>query len=273
MVKLFKFNHLTNTLKIMKKLLNQLIDLPNMVNSKLPMNNFISRVEGSEKNIAKRVGRFYQISAFIVLITSLLSVLSPIWNGGMGEGLSLVGVVLTIIIWVYAAFPISRLIRRTGDSLADSKSEIVDFVFRDLAVANIKLFGHVGALVALFGAFCMTISWATSIDVSGDFITSWLANIDYAYALPMATVTALAESLRLVFISNIVNNWSNWDPTLAAGSAWSEDGFFAVLWEYVGVVIILAKLYVALAIYNFFYGIITSLVKWIKRPYLPFRTS
>ena len=90
----------------------------------------------------------------------------------------------------------------------------------------------------------------------------------------MAAVTALAESLRLEFLSNILaNDWSNWDPTQAAGAAWSSDGLFAVLWEYVGVVVVLAKMYVALAIYHFFYGIITSLVNWIKSPYLPFKTS
>ena len=259
---------------MMTNKLNQLIDLPKMVNSKLPMNNFNSLVEGSEHNIASRVGSFYRISALIVLITSLIAVLSPIWSGGMGTGLSLVGSVLAILIWVYAAFPITQLIRSAGDGLAESKSGIMDFVFRDLAVANIKLFGLAGALVALFGAFCMTISWATSIDVSPDFGTSWVANIDYAYALPMAAVTALAESLRLEFLSNILaNDWSNWDPTQAAGAAWSSDGLFAVLWEYVGVVVVLAKMYVALAIYHFFYGIITSLVNWIKSPYLPFKTK
>ena len=244
-----------------------------MINSKLPMNNFNSMVEGSENNVSKWAGNFYTVSALVILVTSLFYVLSPIWSGDMGEGAGILGNVLSMLIWVYAAFPIAQVVRSTGDSLAESKSGIVDFVFRDLAVANIKLLGHVGALVALFGAICMTITWATSLDVSGGFMTDWTTNIEYAYGLPMAAVASLTELLNLGFIGGVLADWSAWDPTLAAGEAWSVDGLYSVLWQYVGVVAILAKLYVTLAIYNFFYAIISSLVKWIKSPYLPFKTS
>ncbi|MFT4942412.1 MAG: hypothetical protein ACJAYD_000182 [Patiriisocius sp.] len=257
----------------MEKILTQFFDLPKMINSKLPMNNFNSMVEGSEHNVAKWAGNFYTVSALVILVTSLFYVLSPIWNGGMGEGSGALGNVVSMLICVYAAFPIAQVVRSAGDSLASSKSGIVDFVFRDLAVANIKLLGHVGALVALFGAICMTITWATSLDVSGSFMTDWTSNIDYAYALPMAAVASLTELLNLGFIGGVLADWSAWDPTSASGEAWSVNGFYAVLWQYVGVVAILAKLYVALAIYYFFYGIISSLVKWIKSPYLPFKTS
>jgi hypothetical protein len=51
---------------------------------------------------------------------------------------------------VYAAFPISQVIRAAGDSLAESKSGTIDFIFKDLALANIKVLGHVAAIVALF---------------------------------------------------------------------------------------------------------------------------
>jgi hypothetical protein len=257
----------------MEKILTQFLDLPKTINSKLPMNSFNAMVEGSEQNVAKWVGTFYTVSALVILITSLLYVLSPIWSGGMGEGIGIVGNVLSILIWVYAAFPIAQVVRSTGDTLAGSKSGIVDFVFRDLAVANIKLLGHVAALVALFSALCMTITWATSLNISGSFMTDWTANIDYAYALPMAAVAALTDLLNLQFIGGIFADWSGWDPTMSAGDHWSVGGLYSVLWEYVGVLAILAKLYVALAIYYFFYGIISSLVKWIKSPYLPFRTN
>ncbi|MBT3587664.1 MAG: hypothetical protein HN507_03330, partial [Flavobacteriaceae bacterium] len=136
----------------MKKNVKKFFDLPKTINSKLPMNNFNSVVEGSEDNVAKWVGTFYTVAALVILISSLLYVLSPIWSGGMGEGTGMLGTVISMLIWVYAAFPIAQVIRSTGDSLAGSKSGIVDFVFRDLAVANIKLLGYVTALVALFGA-------------------------------------------------------------------------------------------------------------------------
>jgi hypothetical protein len=258
----------------MEKILNKLIDLPQMINSKLPGNTFNASVENSEGNIPKWVGKFYSISALLVLLASLMVTLSPIWSGGMGEKLDILANILSMLIWVYAAFPISQVIRAAGDSLASSKSGTIDFIFKDLAIANIKVFGHVAALVALFGAFAMTLSWVTTMNISGDFSTEWTSNIAYAYALPMAATAELANALHLEFLGNILaNDWTNWDPTMAAGEAWSLNGFYSVVWEYVGVAVVLAKLYVSLAIYKFFYSIISSLVNWIKSPYLPFKTK
>mgnify|MGYP001565792626 CR=1 FL=1 len=259
----------------MKNFLNQVLDLPQMINSKLPMNNFNSLVSDSESGIASWVGKFYTVSALVVLVGSIIAVLSPIWSGGMGEGIDIVGSVLTIIIWVYAAFPISQVIRSAGDSLAESKSGIINFIFKDLAIANIKVLGHVAALVALFGAFAMTLSWVTSINISGDFATEWISNVDYAYALPMAALAELTNGIvGLEFVSNIlVNDWSTWDPTLAAGGAWTWEGLMSVAWEYIGVVVVLAKLYVVLALYHFFYGLISSLVNWVQSPYIPFKSK
>jgi len=259
----------------MKKFLNQVLDLPQMINSKLPMNTFNSWANDSEGNIASWVGKFYTVSALVVLIGSLMAVLSPLWSGGMGEGLDIVSSIVTMVVWVYAAFPIAQMIRSTGDSLSESKSGIVNFVFKDLAVANIKLLGRVTALVALFGALAMTLSWLTTLNVSMDYSTDWLANIDYAYALPMAAVSEVTNGLiGLEFIGNILaNDWTNWDPTMAAGAPYSWDGLMAVAWEYVGVVVIFAKLYVVLAFYHFFYGLISSFVAWVQNPYLPFKSK
>lgn len=259
----------------MEKILNQVLDLPQMINSKLPMNTFNSWANDSEGNIASWVGKFYTVSALVVLIGSLITVLSPVWSGGMGEGLDIIGNLLTMVIWAYAAFPIAQVIRSTGDSLSESKSGIINFVFKDLAIANIKLLGHVAALVALFGALAMTLAWVTTLSISGDFATDWIANIDYAYGLPMAAVGELTNGLvGLEFVGNILaNDWTNWDPTMAAGAAWSWEGLMSVAWEYVGVVVVLAKLYVVLAFYHFFYGLLSSFVSWVKSPYLPFKSN
>ena len=258
----------------MEKILNKLLDLPQVVNSKLPGNTFNSWVQDSEGNIPSWVGKFYTVSALVVLLTSLIVILSPIWEGGMGEEMDILAKILYMLIWVYAAFPISQVIRSAGDSLAASKSGTIDFIFKDLALANIKVIGHVAAIVALFGAFAMTLSWATSLNVSGDFATGWVENINYAYALPMAATAELANLLNLSFIGDILaNDWSNLELTKASGSSWSWNGLISVAWEYVGVAVVLAKLYVVLAIYKFFYSIISSLVNWLKSPYLPFKSK
>ena len=142
----------------MEKILNKLLDLPQVVNSKLPGNTFNSWVQDSEGNIPAWVGKFYTVSALVVLLTSLVVILSPVWSGGMGEKMDILANVLSMLIWVYAAFPISQVIRSAGDGLAASKSGTVDFIFKDLALANIKVLGHVAAIVALFGAFAITLS-------------------------------------------------------------------------------------------------------------------
>ena len=194
----------------MEKFLNKLIDLPQLINSKLPGNTFNAGVQDSEGNIPKWVGKFYSISALVVLLASLMVTLSPIWSGGMGEKLDILANILSMLIWVYAAFPISQVIRSAGDSLAASKSGTIDFIFRDLAIANIKIFGHVAALVALFGAFAMTLSWANSMSISGDFAKGWIENINYAYALPMADTAELTNLLNLSFIGDILaKDWAN----------------------------------------------------------------
>ena len=51
------------------------------------------------------------------------------------------------------------------------------------------------------------------------------------------------------------------------------DAALAVGWEFVQVVIILAKLYVVLAFYHFFWGVLNTFFNWIKSPYLPFKSS
>ena len=56
----------------MEKILTQLFDLPKMINSKLPMNNFNSMVEDSEHNVANWTGKFYTVSALVILLTSLM---------------------------------------------------------------------------------------------------------------------------------------------------------------------------------------------------------
>ena len=144
----------------MEKILNQILDLPHMVNQKLPKNNFNAMVEGSEGSFGGWAGTFYKIGALVLLLGMLLTAITGGIDAinsadGIGKGTA----VVCMLILIYAAFPIAQTVRSAGDSLAGSKSGIVDFFFRDLIVANIKLFGHAGALVALFGAFCATLGW------------------------------------------------------------------------------------------------------------------
>tara|TARA_B110000459_G_scaffold2958_1_gene3356 strand:- start:35 stop:250 length:216 start_codon:yes stop_codon:yes gene_type:complete len=67
----------------------------------------------------------------------------------------------------------------------------------------------------------MTLTWATSLDVSEGIMTGWTA---------AAAVSSLAELLNLGFVGGVLADWSAWDPTLTAGDHWSLSGLYAVLW-------------------------------------------
>ena len=259
---------------IMEKFVNMVLDFPHMVNQKLPKNGFNEMMDNSEKSISGWVGTFFKVGALVVLIAMLISVFTAgmeAFNGAEG-GLGKASAILCMLILLYAAFPIAQVIRSAGDSLAASKSGMVDFFFKDVIVANIKAFGHITALVALFGAICATIGWILS---SGGMSmnVSIVDGFADAYGLPIDAMAAFMSMLGLEFVGGVIEYFFSMDVTGSEATGYNLDGALAVGWEYVQVVVILVQLYVALAFYSFFYGILSSLFNWIKSPYLPFKSS
>jgi hypothetical protein len=149
---------------------------------------------------------------------------------------------------------------------------MVDFVFKDVVVESIKLFGHIAALTALFGAICSLVGWI--LGSSGMMAGADLHEVfEYLYGLPAAAMTAFMGMLGLGFVDGVIEGFLNWDVTGSEASGYTIDGALAVGWEFVQVVIILAKLYVVLAFYHFFWGVLNTFFNWIKSPYLPFKSS
>ena len=259
----------------MEKILNQILDLPQMVNQKLPKNTFNNIMEGSEGSFGSWAGTFYKIGALVVLIGILVAAIT----GGIdainsAEGLGKVTAVICMLILIYAAFPIAQTVRSAGDSLGESKNGIVDFIFRDLIVANIKLAGHAGALVALFGAFCATLGWLLmGSDPNIAIAPEFFAGIAYSVSLPISATAEFLSMIRLDFVGGVLNDFNAWDVTSSDAAGYNIGGIVAVGWEYVQVTIVLAKLYVSLALYHFLYGLLSTLVSWIKNPSLPIKTS
>tara|TARA_B110000459_G_C16545236_1_gene463988 strand:+ start:467 stop:1249 length:783 start_codon:yes stop_codon:yes gene_type:complete len=260
----------------MENYVNQVLDLPKMVGDKLPGNVFNSMVDDSEGNIAKWTGMFYRVAAFVLVVGAIYGLISPLWDAdvSLGEGKEMIGGIVSMLIYIYAVFPIAQVVRSTGDSLGSSSSSTMNFVFKDLIVANIKMIGHVLAIMAFFGAFCMGLSWLTDMDISGGIGTAFLDNVIAVWGLPMTALVELTSMLGLDFVGAVIaDNWMNWDVTTMAGDAWSWSGLVAVAWEFAGVALLLAKLYVSLTVYHFMYGLLTTFVAWIKSPYLPFRSK
>jgi hypothetical protein len=246
----------------MEKLLNLLLDLPKTVNEKLPMNSFNKMMDDSEGSMKNWTGTAFKVGALVLLIVTLISVV----NSGQ------VSAILCLLIMIYAAFPIAQVVRSAGDSLSSSKSNSVDFIFKDFVTTNIKVLGHVTALVALFGAICSTIGWL--LNSNGMTINVDLyGGAAYAYALPIDATATFLEMVKLDFVGGVINDFFNWDLTGSTATGYTIDGIVAVGWEYAQVILVLAKLYLALAIYHFFYGIVSTLAKWIRSPFLPFKSS
>ena len=83
---------------------------------------------------------------------------------------------------------------------------------------------------------------------------------------------AFMGMIGLEFVGNVLNDW-NGLSFVQDVTPQSLGGLVSVGWGYVEVALVLAKLYVALALYHFFWGILNTLFNWIKSPSLPFKSS
>jgi hypothetical protein len=101
----------------------------------------------------------------------------------------------------------------------------------------------------------------------------FFAGVAYSVSLPINAAAEFLSMIRLDFVGGVLKDFSAWDVTGSDASGYNIGGLVAVGWEYVQVAIVLAKLYVSLAIYNFLYGLLSSLSRWIKNPSLPIKTS
>ena len=99
------------------------------------------------------------------------------------------------------------------------------------------------------------------------------AMFEYLYGLPAGAMAAFMGMLGLEFVGGVIEGFLTWDVTGSEASGYNLGGALAVGFEFVQVVIILAKLYVVLAFYHFFWGVLNTFFNWIKSPYLPFKSS
>ena len=258
----------------MENYVNQVLDLPKMIGEKLPGNVFNSMVDDSESNIAKWTGMLYKVAALILVVGAVYGLISPLWDAdvSLGEGKQMLGAIISMLIALYAVFPIAQVVRTAGDSLGKSNSSIVNFIFKDLVIENIKLIGKVMAIGVVFSAACMFLSWLTDITIMGGFSFLAMDSVNQFWSLPMEGLAALCGMFGLDFVSGVISDWMSWDVSVSSGDAWSWSGLVAIGWNLVGALLILARMYVSLAVYHFLYGLISTFAGWLKSPYLPFKS-
>ena len=257
---------------IMENLINQIVDAPKMVSDKIP-GNITSMVQGSDRNVSKWVGMFYRVAATLFILGALYNLASPLWDdGSLPTGMDLLVMFMVLLTWMYAAFPMSDIIRSTGDSLGSSDSGIVKFIFGDLVIANIKMVGHLMAIVAFFTACLLAVSWLIeepTVGVYGIVDDGVSSNISWMFDLPMIAMADFANWIGFEGVANSIQQWQSLEFSYGAAEARSWAGLIEVCWAFAGVVLVLAQLYVSVAIYSFLFGLATSFMNWFKNPYLP----
>ena len=148
----------------MKKIYQQILDFPQMVNQKVLNAQLNSAVDNfdSQNGVRSYTKSIYQILSIVVFISMEIAIIS----GAMGyftdttnTGLGKAGSVLTTLLLIYSAFPIAHIIKARGESLGGSHNGMVTFLFKDVVTTNIKILGEVAAVGAFIGAACLTFSF------------------------------------------------------------------------------------------------------------------
>ncbi|MDG2194706.1 MAG: hypothetical protein P8K77_07690 [Polaribacter sp.] len=266
----------------MNKMFNQILDFPQMVNQKIlnaKLNSAVSNFD-SQDGIRCYVKTIYQIAALVVLLAMEFAIISgamDYFQNSDASALGKVGSVLTFLLLMYSAFPIASVIRSRGDSLGGAHNGMVEFVFKDFVLTNIKIVGEVIAITGLFVAFVSTLSFVfdTSLLNTSGGGEAMLDSVRSLYALPGAAVAELTSMVHLDYISDQLSAFAAYklDTAQNLGNGWNFGNLGMVANSYINVAIGLAVLYVNVAIYTFLYNIVAALVNFIPRLAVPLSIS
>ena len=160
-----------------------------------------------------------------------------------------------------------------GDNLGASKSGIIHLIFLDLPISIIKVAGYVLAMVGLFGAIGATLSFVTTLDIGGGLGDMTAGLVEMASMGTTALFGMLSDSPAYA-IADAMDAVLNPDLSMLGygGDAWTIAGAMGVFAAFIGVLLTLINLYINIVIYKFFFGLVSTLVNWIKGPYLPFKS-
>lgn len=260
----------------MSKIFNQILDFPQMVNQKIfnaKLNSVVADFN-SEGGIRCYVKTIYQVAALVVFLAMEFAIIMgamDYFQNSDASAMGKVGSVLTFIILVYSAFPIASVIRSRGDSMGGAHNGMVEFVFKDFVLTNIRIIGEVMALAGLFMAFCATLSYVFDASLFNSAGDSMLGAISSMYELPGAAVAEFASMIHLDYVADQISAFASYqlDSTQSYGNGWNMENLAMVAHSYINVVIGLAVLYVNLAIYKFLYSLVAALVNFIPRLAIP----
>jgi len=267
-------NESTNNMSTVSELTNQLLDTPKMISNKLPWKNWTSRIEDSENRIAGWFGKIFKIGALVICLGILWYILKFLWiNDGNfwgSESTILIGGLVSILLWACAAFPIAMIVRNTGDSLGSSKSNIVNLIFLDLPVALIKLSGYILAMIGLFAAASALLSFITTLPIV-DILGQQFSGLAEMGSMGTVILFEILAKAGLSEFAAIMSEMMNPNLGMTAGEPWTVSGAMGVFGSFISILVILVNLYINVVVYKFLFGLVSTLVKWVKAPYFPYK--
>lgn len=260
--------------------MRKILDLPQMVNQKYLKWALNERIEtfDSQNGIRSYISFFYQLFAFAFVVSMEYQVILNFNNYIEGNASTIEKVlsVLTFLVILCSAFPMAQIIRKRGDSFNNKHSSMIEFVFKDFIVSNIKLMGELIAIVALVGAVNLSISFVTDHDLfsSGSIGMEMFNLIAPIGSFPVNLLVQLLNSVGFEELSLIVNEINtyriNTSGELFHGDfIWISADLFIVINSYINVIIGLGMMYISISIYKYIYGIISDLLHWIANPSIP----
>jgi hypothetical protein len=262
----------------MKKIYQQILDFPQMVNQKVlnaQLNTAVDKFD-SQDGVRSYTKSIYQILSLIVLITMEVAVIKgamAYFTDAASTGLGKAGSVLTTLVLVYSAFPIAHIIRSRGESLGGSHNGIVTFIFKDFVTTNIKILGEVAAVGAFIGATCFTLSFVFDTNLFTATSSNSLSALGGLATLPMEGLTNLFAALKLDYLTSVLASFGSFNmagtQNFTGDMLWNANDLLLVAGAFINVAVGLAVLYVNLAIYHFLYTIVSNFIKWIQSPSIP----
>lgn len=264
---------------IMNKIIDQILGYAGKLNQIILVPKVTGNLDGFDSRNGVRfyfVRVFQFLSLFALALMLYLTVRSfmDYWKGDH-TSMEKVASVITLLICLYAAFPLSQVIRSRGESLDQEHSGMPGFLLNDFVKMTIRLVGELAALSLFFSACCNTIalifksSAFVHIDAAG-----FLSAMTELSAALTAAVAGLAHSLLSFFhvnvdfsgflsVSSVNIDGTTWAPV------WSSGNLLDLLMNFVSVIMALVTMYITLAAYHYVYAMGAALLKWLSSPTLP----
>jgi hypothetical protein len=262
----------------MKKIYQQILDFPQMVNQKVlnaQLNAAVDNFDAQNgvRAYTKWVYQILSIVVFIIMEVAIINGAMTYFTAATSTGLAKIGSVLTTLLLIYSVFPIAHIIRARGESLGASHHGMVGFIFKDLVTTNIRILGEVAAVVAFIGACCFSLSFLFDTNLYNAATEVPLSGISGVAGLPMQGLSNLFSALKLDFLTGVLNSFSAWKmgatQSFTGDMLWNINDVLFVGGAFLNVAWGLVILYINLAIYHFLYSIVSNFIKWIQSPSLP----